>query len=203
MAANDNIFYVNTASILILTATGSLFGTSSWSSNAIVATSASWASASISSSYAITASFASTSGNSGTTLVTASMYQITSSWASQSLFSATSLSSSFASASISSSFTTTASFATTASYYNLFPKIKAGVLQSSSFSSSAGNPWTSSITFTTAFPTANYGVTVTGADARPWTVEQLSSSNFTISTNSTQVLSAPVYWQAIAVGESA
>ncbi len=184
MAAIDNVLYVDSSSIAALFATGSLFGTAS---NAV---SASWA----------------PSGANGTTLVTASTYQVTASWANNTLASntaAVATSASFASASISSNTSTSASFSQTASYFNIFPKLKAGVIASNAFSSSGGNPWTASITFTTAYPTSNYSVTVTGADARPWTVEQLSASNFTISTNSTQALTANVYWQSMAVGESA
>lgn len=88
-----------TSSFLNGNATGSFFGTSSWSNNSINAVTSSFlngnatgsffgtSSNAVSSSYALTASFAlsSPAGASGTTLITASTYQITSSWAINSL----------------------------------------------------------------------------------------------------------------------
>jgi len=74
----ENIQYIDSASIMVLfvgneSATGSLFGTASWANNVI------------SSSYAVTASYASNGVGGGTTLVTASTYQITSSWSNNNL----------------------------------------------------------------------------------------------------------------------
>jgi len=125
------------SSYLSGSATGSLFGTASWSNNSITASwapvpiSASWASQSIwstSSSFAsntiwsILSSFASQSISASyaqngpfTTLTTASIYPITSSWSNNS---SVSISSSFASQSISASYAITSSYAFSSSISN-------------------------------------------------------------------------------------
>lgn len=71
--------------------------------------------------------------------------------------------------------------------------LKAG---SASLASFAGTPFTSSITFGSAFSTNLYAVTVTGEDARSWTIQSKSSAGFTINSNSTVALTGPVYWIA-------
>jgi hypothetical protein len=126
-----------------------------------------------------TASYVNSSNISGT--VTSASYSITSSYASN------------------ISPTITASYSTTASYYKLPYAIKSGKIASQSFS---GTPLTSDVTFATAYPDTNYAVNVIGGDARLWTLENVSSSNFTISTNSTTALTDYVYWTSIANGES-
>jgi hypothetical protein len=70
---------------------------------------------------------------------------------------------------------------------------KAGSDSAASFS---GTPLTSSISFGTAFSNNNYAVTVTGEDARSWTLQSKTSAGFTINTNSSVALTGPVYWIA-------
>lgn len=82
----------------------------------------------------------------------------------------------------------TASYASTASYIQT---LKAG---SGSIASFGGSPYTSSIAFTTAYANNLYAVTVTGEDARTWTIESKTSAGFTINTNSSVALTGPVYW---------
>lgn len=75
------------------------------------------------------------------------------------------------------------------------PTIKAGVEAPGSF---AGNPLTATVTFGTAFPDANYSVSVSGADVRDFTVESQAAGSFDINANAAQALSSSVYWTAIA-----
>jgi len=70
---------------------------------------------------------------------------------------------------------------------------KAGSGSAASFS---GTPLTSSISFGTAFSNNNYAVTVTGEDARSWTLQSKTSASFTINSNSSVALTGPVYWIA-------
>ncbi len=83
---------------------------------------------------------------------------------------------------------------------------------SSSFSSSAGNIYTSSIvsitgvtsesiTFTTAFPNTNYSIIITGEDQRTWTAESKLAGSFVINSNSNTSLTGNTYWTAISYGE--
>jgi hypothetical protein len=80
--------------------------------------------------------------------------------------------------------------ATTSSYIST---LKAG---SGSVASFAGLPLSSSITFGTAFANNLYAVTVTGEDARSWTIQSKTSAGFTINSNSIVALTGPVYWIA-------
>jgi len=190
MSALDNVLYINTASISSLAGTGSLLGTligsASWASSSISAsflsgnaTASLWGTASnaVSASYAGTASVLIGSISSAT-------YAVSASWASASVFS---ISSSYASAS------------TSASYYKITPAIKSGKLTGSAF---VGSPLTCSYTFSSSYANTNYSVGIIGGDSRAWTLEQVSSSGFTISTNSTVALTDWVYWTAMATGES-
>jgi hypothetical protein len=87
---------------------------------------------------------------------------------------------------------TSASYAATASYV---PTMKGGSASSTSF---GGTPLTSStITFGSAFPNNLYAVTVTGEDARSWTIQNKVSGSFVINSNSTTQLTGPVYWIAV------
>jgi hypothetical protein len=70
---------------------------------------------------------------------------------------------------------------------------KAGSGSAASF---GGTPLTSSISFGTAFSNNNYAVTVTGEDARSWTLQSKTSAGFTINSNSSVALTGPVYWIA-------
>jgi hypothetical protein len=70
---------------------------------------------------------------------------------------------------------------------------KAGSGSAASF---GGTPLTTSISFGTAFSNNNYAVTVTGEDARSWTLQSKTSASFTINSNSSVALTGPVYWIA-------
>jgi hypothetical protein len=89
-----------------------------------------------------------------------------------------------------------ASYALTASFVSSLPvTIKAGSASAASF---GGTPLTSStITFGTSFPNNLYAITVTGEDARSWTIKNKVSSSFTINSNSVEKLTGPVYWVAV------
>jgi hypothetical protein len=86
--------------------------------------------------------------------------------------------------------TGTASYATTSSY---IPTLKAG---SGSVASFGGSPYTSSIVFSSAYIDNSYAITVTGEDARAWTIQNKSNTGFTINSNSSTSLTGPVYWIA-------
>jgi hypothetical protein len=92
---------------------------------------------------------------------------------------------------------TSASYASTASYVN--GKInKNNAVANTSFT---GTPRKATVTFTTAFPNANYSVVVTGEDSRTWTIESKLSGSFVINTNSNVALTGNTYWQATSYGE--
>jgi hypothetical protein len=69
---------------------------------------------------------------------------------------------------------------------------------SGSVASFGGTPKSSSITFTSPFPNNLYAVTVTGEDARIWTIQSKTSGSFTINSNSSVALTGPIYWIATA-----
>lgn len=71
--------------------------------------------------------------------------------------------------------------------------VKAGSGSAASF---GGSPKTSSITLTTPFSNNNYSITITGEDARSWTIQSKTSGSFVINSNSKVALSGPVYWIA-------
>ena len=75
--------------------------------------------------------------------------------------------------------------------------LKAG---SGSIASFGGSPLTASFTFTNPYANNNYAVTVTGEDARIWTIQSKTSTGFTINSNSTTALTGPVYWIANSFG---
>ncbi len=75
------------------------------------------------------------------------------------------------------------------------PTIKSGAEASGSFT---GNPRVATITFSTAFPDANYSVSVISTDARTWTIDSQVAASFVINTNASQALTASVSWTAIA-----
>jgi hypothetical protein len=89
-----------------------------------------------------------------------------------------------------SQFAGTASFAQTASYV---PTLKAS---SASVASFVGSPYSTSITFATAYPNNLYAVSVIGEDSRAWSISGKSPSGFTIDSNSSFPLTNPVYWIA-------
>src|ERR1035437_950139 len=173
MASLDNTFYINTSSISVLIATGSLLGTSSYASTASIligtVTSASYASTS-------------SAATSITFVPSTASFSTTSSAATSITF-----------------IPASSSYTTTASYYKISPNIKSGKISASAF---VGNPLTYSVNFNTAYSSPAYSVSINGGDARILTAEQVSASSFIISTNSTIALTDYVYWMSVAVGES-
>lgn len=139
---------------------------------------------SVSSSYALTSSFA-------TTAISAS-YALTSSFATTA-----SAATSITFTPVSASYALTASFAANAGTSGL--KTKAGSVLNSAFGST---PLTASVTFSSAFANTNYGIIVTGEDARAWTIQNKATTGFVINTNSKVGLSGTTYWTATAYGES-
>lgn len=105
-----------------------------------------------------------------------------------------------ASFAISSSFSTTSSFATSASFapYGGL-RTKSNAIANTSFT---GNPKKATVTFTTAFPNTSYAVTITGEDARSWTIESKLAGSFVINANSNTNLAGTTYWIATAYGET-
>lgn len=77
-------------------------------------------------------------------------------------------------------------------------RTKANVVAYSSFT---GTPLTATVTFATPFDNSNYAVTVTGEDARSWTVTGKTTSGFDINSNSSVALIGDTYWQATSYGE--
>ena len=101
-----------------------------------------------------------------------------------------------------SSFATSASFAISASWApggSSGLVTKAGSVVNTSFT---GNPKKATVTFSTAFANTNYAITVTGEDARSWTVENKVAGSFVISANSNTALAGTTYWIATAYGET-
>lgn len=94
----------------------------------------------------------------------------------------------------------TASFATSASFAPFTGlRTKAGSVANTSF---AGNPRKATVTFGTAFANTNYAITVTGEDARSWTIESKVAGSFVINANSNTGLTGTTYWIATAYGET-
>jgi hypothetical protein len=65
-----------------------------------------------------------------------------------------------------------------------------------------GTPQTASVVFTTPFATTNFGVTITGEDPRVWSVDNKTTTGFTINSNSNVQPVNTVYWMAIPYGET-
>jgi len=57
-----------------------------------------------------------------------------------------------------------------------------------------GTPLNYQVSFTSAFPNTNYSITVTGGDARVWTIENVTVNGFIINSNSNTGLLYPTYW---------
>jgi hypothetical protein len=70
---------------------------------------------------------------------------------------------------------------------------KSGIVSNTTFT---GTPLNYQVSFTSAFPSSNYSVTVTGGDARVWTVESITVNGFIINSNSNTGLLYPTYWIA-------
>lgn len=71
---------------------------------------------------------------------------------------------------------------------------KSGSVSSGSF---IGDPKTYDVVFSSAFSSSNYSPVVTGGDARSWTVENITTSGFTINSNSNTTLSNTTFWIAV------
>ena len=98
---------------------------------------------------------------------------------------------------ITASLNGSSSYASTASYVN-GNITKANIAAVGVFS---GTPLTASITFATAFPNTNYSVTITGEDARIFTIQNKLAGGFEINTNSNVALTGDTHWHAINYGE--
>ena len=70
---------------------------------------------------------------------------------------------------------------------------KSGIVSNTTWT---GSPLNYQVVFTSAFPNTNYSVTVTGGDARVWTVESVTVNGFIINSNSNTGLLYPTYWIA-------
>jgi len=70
---------------------------------------------------------------------------------------------------------------------------KSGIVSNSTWT---GTPLNYQVSFTSAFPNTNYSVTVTGGDARVWTIESVTVNGFIINSNSNTGLLYPTYWIA-------
>ena len=70
---------------------------------------------------------------------------------------------------------------------------KSGIVSNTTWT---GSPLNYQVVFTSAFPNTNYSVTVTGGDARVWTVESVTANGFIINSNSNTGLLYPTYWIA-------
>lgn len=210
--------FVTASNVVGVVASASFATSASYLLNYAPTVSASWASESISASYALVADTAnaisfvpvaatSASWISASATINTASYAQTASWtlniptvisasyASASTVAQTAVvatSASWASSSISSSFSTTTSYALG------IPAIKSGIVAGGSF---AGNPKTASIVFTTPFPNNNYSVVVTGEPSRTWTIQNKVSGSFQINANNNTAFATNVFWQAISTGE--
>ena len=70
---------------------------------------------------------------------------------------------------------------------------KSGIVSNTTWT---GTPLNYQVSFTSAFPSSNYSVTVTGGDARVWTIESVTVNGFIINSNSNTGLLYPTYWIA-------
>lgn len=76
---------------------------------------------------------------------------------------------------------------------------KSGVIAPTSFS---GNPKTALVTFSTAMPSNDYMVVISGIDGRMWTFSGRTTNGFTVNANANQAISNDVYWEVITIGEA-
>jgi len=92
-------------------------------------------------------------------------------------------------------FSTTASYAATASYLlNGGANIKADIVDGASFT---GSPRTSTVTFPSPYEDNFYSVSISAESARAWTIESKTLSGFTINSNASDVVSGDVYWMTM------
>ena len=75
---------------------------------------------------------------------------------------------------------------------------KSGVKINTDFT---GNPKKTIVTFSTAFSDNNYSISITGEDARTWSIESKTASGFTINANANTELTGNVYFIATKHGE--
>ena len=171
---------------------GNLTGTASWAESA---------------SQALTASFVRTAQTASYVL-----QAVSASFASTASFVTTAQTASYVLQAVSASFSTTASYVTGSIFTSTNPALTASFALTSSFNSNmrassasvsdfvsagGGDYISNQILFSPAFPNNNYAITVTGEDARSWTIQSKTNASFVINTNSTTVLSGPVYWIAM------
>lgn len=76
---------------------------------------------------------------------------------------------------------------------------KSGYVVGSSFSGVGDLKY--SLTFSVPFINNDYGVQITGEVPRIWSIENKTSTGFTINSNTTSVFSSDVYWLATSFGE--
>jgi hypothetical protein len=83
----------------------------------------------------------------------------------------------------------------TGSFNGVVPTLKAGAVAAGGFIRPGGTDnYKATVNFSTIYPNANYAITVTGQDARSWSIEGKVQNAFTINTNSTTPLTGEVYW---------
>ena len=195
---SDHIFYVNSASFIDVSVSSSLyvdvgtyvdFSQASQVTGSFVGNLLGNASTATTASFVISASHAniadaSTTATSATSASHADIADIATS--------ATSASH----ANIADTATSTIT-AQTASYV-VGQKIKSGIVSGSSFS---GNPQIYNVTFTSPFSTLYTATVNSNLSARSWLVQNLTTTGFTINSNTKTGVNGLVYWQAIAIGE--
>lgn len=75
---------------------------------------------------------------------------------------------------------------------NLLLQAASGNVDGANFS---GNPKKYTVTLEDAQPDANYTVTISGEDARTWSVESRTTTSFVINSNANTALTGQVHWQ--------
>ena len=70
---------------------------------------------------------------------------------------------------------------------------KSGIVSNTTWT---GTPLNYQVSFISAFPSSNYSVTITGGDARSWTVESVTVNGFIVNSNSNTGLLYSTYWIA-------
>jgi hypothetical protein len=193
----------------ILTATGSFTGsfvgsftgTASWAESASQALTASFVRTAQTASYVLTAQTASYV-----------LQAVSASFASTASFVLTAQTASYVLQAVSASFASTASYVTGSIFTSTNRALSASNALTSSFNSNmrassasvsdfvsagGGDYISNPISFSPIFPNNNYAITITGEDARSWTIQSKLSSSFVINTNSSVALSGPVYWIAM------
>jgi len=78
-------------------------------------------------------------------------------------------------------------------------KIKSGTISAGTF---AGHPKTATVTFATAFASAAYAFTITGADGRSWKWQTKAAGSIVINSQANTALTGNVDWMAIVSGEN-